>query len=200
MTMATGKLHWRRRGDWLAILVGAAPLLLLIDDFRYFIESRMLFHMLVEFPLLFASGAVIGARSSQAARVFEAVDYRGFTGVTLMLCVSTYWMIPSSLDSALLYPMTAFWKYVSWWAAGCLLAMSWRRLDDVLLMFLFGNLCWMLASAGLLYESSSSRLCVNYLFGDQQTTGRALVALAIAMGALLMHRIYQSSVASSASP
>lgn len=160
--------------------------------------------MLVEFPLLFAAGAAVGAmaasRSWKISLAFARIDYRGFAGVTLMLCVSTYWMIPASLDDALLYPMTACWKYASWWMAGCLLAMSWRRLDDVLAAFLLGNLCWMFASAGLLYESSTARWCVSYLFGEQQTTGRALVALAIGVGAMLVRRLYRSNVVSSASP
>lgn len=181
----------------LAACLAIAPSVLFLDDARHFVESRMLLHMLLEFPMLFLSGAAAGAfmllHASRAARVVEKIDYRGLTTLTLVLCVSAYWMIPASLDNSLLHPGVAFVKYVSWWVAGGMLALSWRRMSEVLILFMLGNLSWMFGSVGLLYQSSGSRLCVNYLFGDQQTTGCALVVLAVCLAALLVHRAYRCS-------
>ena len=190
------RAHIRSPG-WLLMLMAAAPSLLLIADLRHFIESRMLLHMMVEFPLLLAAGGAASKlllpEHSAIRRLLATIDYRGLTAITLLLCVSTYWMIPASLDHALLDPGVATVKYLSWWTAGMLLALGWQRISDVLVVFLLGNLSWMFGSVGLLYQTSESRLCVNYLFGDQQATGRALVALAIAVALLLAVRVYRSS-------
>lgn len=181
----------------LAVCLAFAPFVLFLDGLRHFVESRMLLHMLLEFPMLFLSGAAAGALTLSyaggAARVVERIDYRGLTAMTLVLCVSAYWMIPASLDNSLLHSGIAFAKYVGWWLAGWMLVLSWRRMSEVLLMFMLGNFCWMSASVGLLYQASDSRLCVNYLFGDQQTTGRALVIVAVCLAALLAYRAYRYS-------
>lgn len=44
-------------------------------------------------------------------------------------------------------------------------------------LFLLGNLVWMLATAGLLYEAAEPRLYVNYLRDEQVWAGRLLVGL-----------------------
>lgn len=183
-----------KRVGTFAVCFTILPSVLFLDDVRHFIESRMLLHMLLEFPMLFLSGAAVGALTLSCAggavRVVGKMDYRGLTAITLVLCVSAYWMIPASLDNSLLQPGVAFVKYASWWFAGWMLALSWRRMSEVLRMFMLGNLCWMSGSVGLLYQASESRLCVNYLFGDQQLTGRALVVVAVWLAALLAYRAY----------
>ncbi|GFE84166.1 hypothetical protein GCM10011487_61660 [Steroidobacter agaridevorans] len=183
-----------KRAGLLAVCFTILPSVLLLDVVRHVIESRMLLHMLLEFPVLFLSGAAAGALMlahwDRAARVVEKMDYRGLTAITLVLCVSAYWMIPASLDNSLLRPGVAFVKYTSWWFGGWMLAVSWQRMSEVLRMFMLGNLCWMFGSVGLLYQASESRLCVNYLFGDQQMTGRALVTVAVFLAALLAYRAY----------
>ncbi|WP_129648938.1 hypothetical protein [Peristeroidobacter agariperforans] len=173
------------------------PSVLFLDGVRHFIETRMLLHMLLEFPLLFLSGAAAAALmvsyAGGTAWVIEKIDYRGLTAITLVLCVSAYWMIPASLDNSLLQPGVALAKYASWWFAGWMLALSWRRMSEVLRMFMLGNLCWMFGSVGSLFQVSESRLCVNYLFGDQQMTGRALVGVAVSLAALLIYRAHEYS-------
>jgi hypothetical protein len=56
-------------------------------------------------------------------------------------------------------------------------------------VFFVGNLAWMLASAGMLYRESESRLCVNYLAADQVWAGNGLIALAIVLAALALRRL-----------
>ena len=157
------------------------PLLLLHAPLRHAIESRMLLHMLVEFPLLLASGWM-------AARPWRAraggFDPQGLLCMTVVLCVSAFWMIPLALDMSLLSVPVQGAKLASWWLCGAVLAISGPRLSPEARVFLLGNLAWMWATAGLLYQDQEQRLCVNYLIDDQLWTGRALVTLAVALGAL----------------
>ena len=162
------------------LLLGGCPLLLLCDPLRHAIESRMLLHMLLEFPLLLASGWVVSSRVRTEA---AGLDAHGLLGITVALCVSALWMVPVALDLSLLSAPVQCGKVASWWLCGAVLARSWPRLSSEAIVFLLGNLAWMWATAGLLYQDAEQRLCVNYPIDDQLWTGRALVALALLLGA-----------------
>jgi hypothetical protein len=168
-------------------LLAALPLLLLWPSLRHAIESSMALHMLLEFPLLFAAGWAASGLTSPPTQSCRW-DWRGLAGCGLLLAVSAFWMIPAALDLALLDDRVAVAKYLSWWLAGAALAGSWRRLDAVVALFMGGNLIWMMATAGLIYQSSPERLCVNYLQGEQAWTGAGLIGGALLLGGGLLWR------------
>lgn len=186
----------------LRALAAAAPLLLAVPVLRHALESRMALHMLIEFPLLLAGGVSVApwlaARWPRGGRAFERIDALGLLGATWLLAVSALWMIPAALDLALLDARVGAFKLASWWLAGLLFAWSAARLSTTLLAFALGNLAWMAASAGLLYQSLETRLCVSYLQDEQVWTGRGLVALSIALLAWLVVRIARAQRSRSA--
>lgn len=191
-----------RAAPRLSVLLAMAPLLLFWPDLRHFVESRMALHMLLEFPLLMASGWCLRRwwqrrRSMQdgAGRLEQLLDWRGWTGATFVTVVTVVWMVPSMLDAALLALPVAAFKYVSWWLAGWLLASSWYRMDAEVLLFFAGNLAWMTATAGLLYLETPSQFCVSYLQDDQQHAGLGLVVLAVAAGGLALRQMMRSGEA-----
>lgn len=172
-----------------AWLLAALPLVLLWPVMRQTVEAGMLLHMLLEFPVLFASGwaahhlSLGRAGTRRMARLLVLLDWRGWSGATLASGVIAAWMLPSLLDMALLLPAVAAVKYASWWASGWVLGGSLRRMDPEVLLFFVGNLVWMMCSAGLLLIDAPERLCVNYLHDDQVRTGEGLVLLASVLGA-----------------
>jgi hypothetical protein len=180
-------------------LFAVLPLLLLWPALRHFVEARMLLHMLLEFPLLLASGWAVHHLSLRPGRTpwpmrgLALLDWRGWTGATLVNIVAAVWMVPAALDLALLSTPVAAAKTAGWWFTGWVLAGSLRRMDPELLLFLAGNLAWMMASAGLLYIDAPARLCVNYLQDDQQQTGIALVLAAVVLGALALRQLLRSA-------
>jgi len=173
------------------------PLILLWPTLRHRIESEMLLHMLVEFPVLFAAGwaarSLVGPpatrRIPRCSRIIALLDWRGLTSVSVVTCVMMFWMIPAALDATLLVPQVAVAKYLSWWLAGMMLAGSWRRMAPELLLFFVGNLSWTSATAGMLYMDTTSRLCANYLTDDQSNTGTGLVLLALVLGVLAFRQM-----------
>jgi hypothetical protein len=179
----------RRSALWLAALL---PLALLHDGLRHAVESRMALHMLVEFPLLLASGWAVARLAARHAPT-DAFDALGLLGVAVVSCVSAFWMIPAALDLALLHEPMRWAKLASWIAAGALLARGWPKLGDEIAVFFLGNLAWMFATAGLLYREAESRLCASYLAEDQLWTGNGLVVLALALGALALRRLVAAS-------
>ncbi len=176
-------------------LLAIVPLVLLWPALRQTVEARMSLHMLVEFPLLLAAGWAMQrlclrrVAMQRLASGLVLLDWRGWTGATVASVVTVAWMLPTLLDLALLDPLVAAAKYASWWITGWVLAGSLRRMDPELLLFLAGNIAWMMASAGMLYLDAPARLCVNYLQDDQRQTGIALVLLAIVLGALALRQL-----------
>ncbi|MDO5693531.1 MAG: hypothetical protein Q4G70_13835 [Pseudomonadota bacterium] len=191
-----GRLAWLRRLGHLArpVLAGL-PLLLLWPAARHLIESRMSWHMLIEFPLLLAAGWAAHRLSSgwaplrrigQHARL---LDWHGWSTATYCALVSIVWMVPSALDMALIDGRVALLKVFSLWLAGWLLAGGLARMPAEVLLFLAGNLGWMMATAGLLYAETPTQLCVNYGQNDQVHTGHGLVAWALVIGAIALRQV-----------
>jgi hypothetical protein len=178
----------RRAAPW-RWLAAVAPLALLHPGLRHAIESRMALHMLLEFPLLLASGWALARLLGRRGAWLDGLDAHGLLGITVASCVSAFWMIPAALDLALLQEPMRWAKLASWIVAGALLARSLPRLGNEVGVFFVGNLAWMLASAGMLYRESESRLCVNYLAADQVWAGNGLIALAIVLAALALRRL-----------
>lgn len=174
-----------------------APLILLWPVLRHRLESEMLLHMLVEFPMLLAAGwaardlLLPGAtrRFPRIGQVLALLNWGGLTCASIVTCVAMFWMIPAALDATLLVPFVAAAKYASWWLCGFMLAGSWRRMAPEVLLFFVGNLSWTTATAGLLYMDTTSRLCANYLTDDQSNTGTGLVLLALVLGVLAFRQM-----------
>jgi hypothetical protein len=140
------------------------------------LEADMARHMLVEFPLLVALGALLASPRIDIDRF----DRYGLTGWTLASLVLAFWMIPAALDAALASPGVNSAKYASLVAAGFALRGAMRRSPLVLEAFFVGNFAWMAATVGLVYQEAETQLCLNYLADSQQRAGRGLVLCAVA--------------------
>jgi hypothetical protein len=165
-------------------LLAVSPLLLLLAPLKQLLEGRMSLHMLIEFPWLLAGGAAafgLCPERCQLTRLLARLDERGLLTVMLVLCVSTFWMIPSALDLALLDGRVAFAKYLSWYVTGLMLASGSPRIATELWAFLLGNLAWMMATAGWLIRESETRVCVSYLVRDQFWAGTGLIVFALGL-------------------
>ena len=92
-----------------------------------------------------------------------------------------FWMVPLGLDLARLDAGIDAAKLASLFIAGGALQHGLRRAPGGGLVFFAGNLIWMLATVGLLFHDTPTRLCASYLMDDQRLTGIGLVAYAIAV-------------------
>jgi hypothetical protein len=158
----------------------------------------MLLHMTLELPLLLLSGvaaaSMVGERS-RLGRLYDEFDVHGLLGAAVVGGLSLFWMLPVALDLSLIDTPLRLIKYASWWTGGLALKRTWPRLSGESLVFFAGNMSWMLATAGLLYQASDTRLCVNYLLDDQLIAGRALVVAAVLLGIWAVVRLARPSVA-----
>lgn len=169
--------HWNTVGK--AIAPGAA--LAGIALLQPWLEQKMVTHMVVELPLLFAIGAWAAMPGTgKGPSWLRQVNASGLTGLTMSMAASAFWMLPLSLDAAVLNPMMGLLKVCSLLAAGWLTRISLRDARPAVQAFFLLNWAWMTGAAGALYQQAPERLCSIYLQGDQAWAGMGLVALAIA--------------------
>jgi hypothetical protein len=164
------------------LVMVAAILIVVVASLRLWLEANMARHMLVEFPLLLGAGAAVGAAllpRHRASRPFY--NQYGLTGFAFLALVLGFWMIPAALDNALASGAMAASKYASLIVAGLIAPASFRSAPLAVQTFFVGNVGWMTATAGLLYQEADRQLCLYYLVDMQSIAGRGLVVASIAM-------------------
>lgn len=162
------------------LLVALALLVsLLVPAVRHWLTTSMWRHMVLQFPLWMASGALLVAALSPAARRgiarWNALGISGLVGAGAVLAVL---MVPRLLDLALVSPYIETAKCVALLLSGAALRLSWRAAPLVVQAFFLGNVLPMTAVVGQLYVDSPLRLCNAYLLDDQARLGQWLVTLA----------------------
>lgn len=162
-----------------AIAPGAA--LATLATLQPWLEQRMVTHMVVELPLLFAIGLWIAGSRRNSPGWLRRINASGLTGLIFSMVVSAIWMLPLSLDAAVLHPFVGWLKVCSLLLAGWLTRISLRDAPNAIQAFFLLNWAWMTGAAGALYQQAPERLCSTYLLGDQALAGMGLVVLTVAV-------------------
>lgn len=178
--MTTGPLLPDRRGGTVAVLLALAALALSLPPLRPLIEQSMVWHMLVQMPLLVLSGACAAAAWAPAREL--RWNRFGLTGFMLAQCIVAYWMIPALVDRAVVLPSADAAKIASLWLAGVALGVGYRQAPAAVQLFFIGYGLPMMAWLGLYLASTDLRLCNAYSLQSQLRAGWGLVALAAALG------------------
>jgi hypothetical protein len=158
----------------------ALCVLLAWPPLRHALEASMWRHMVLQFPLLMAAGALLAAALPPRTRGAVARwNAHGIAGLVLVACVLAVLMVPRVLDLALRDPAIEAAKVAVLLGAGAALRLSWRAAGLVVQGFLLGNMLPMTAVVGQLYIDAPLRLCNAYLLDDQARLGQWLIALAV---------------------
>ena len=166
---------------WLACATGVVALALSLPPLRPLIEQSMVWHMLVQMPLLVLSGAMAAAAWAPAREL--RWNRFGLTGFMLAQCILAYWMIPALVDRAVVMPSADATKIVSLGLAGAALRQGYRQAPAAVQLFFIGYGLPMMAWLGLYLASTDLRLCNAYSLSSQIHTGRGLVVLSLLAGA-----------------
>jgi hypothetical protein len=162
----------------LALLLTVAAAALSLPPLRVLIEQSMVWHMLVQMPLLVAAGA---AWSAAAGDRLTRWNRFGLTGFMLAQCITAYWMVPAMIDRAVVLPAADAAKLVTLWLAGAALRQGWVQSNLAVQLFFIGYGLPMMAWLGFFLASTDRRLCNAYSLESQLQAGQGLVALSIAL-------------------
>lgn len=152
-----------------------------LPDLRSTMESDMVLHMLIQFPLIvFAGWLVAKGLSIQRRKSFQRWNYAGISGLLATSMVLMFWMLPRAIDLVLINDALEWSKFISLCLAGVALELSWKGAGMIVRGFFLGNVLPMMMVVGWLYIAAPVRICNSYLSSDQLRTGSGLLALAIA--------------------
>jgi hypothetical protein len=186
------QLAWRR----IAWLAGSVLLLLGAALYRQALEASMAWHMLLQMPAIFVAGVLVAQAATSGAqaransfgatllRRLRQADLHGLPGLLALSFLLSYWMIPKTLEHTLVSPLAEYGKFVSLFGGGLILRDCLSRANRMIQLFFVGNVAWMTAIVGLLYQDNSTRLCNFYLLDDQTLAGQGLVLLSVALPVL----------------
>jgi hypothetical protein len=169
-----------RRGMALRRGVTVASSLAVIPPLGDWLTRYMTLHMLVQIPLLFSCAAMWGARVRLRRQApWLRWNLQGAPGLLFSALILAYWMTPIALDHAAADWVWNLAKIGSLAAAGLAAGISWRLSSVVTRSFYAGNMLWMTATVGLLYQESDQRLCNAYLWNDQLLCGQCLLVASV---------------------
>lgn len=146
-------------------------------------ESVMAIHMHMQMNLFVVVGVLFTPYLQQLCpKFFAKWNSNGIPGILLFLGVIIYWMVPRSMDEALISPAIEIFKFISLpFLAGVPLRDSWNKLGNIsrivtyiILSILFGFMAW-------LYIAAPTQLCNNYLIIEQKTLGWGFLFLAVSI-------------------
>lgn len=146
------------------------------------LEARLPTHLLVQFPLLLAGGALLAG--PKPPPVLAPWNRGGATGLALAAVILAFWMLPRAIDASLTSAIYEAGKLAGLPLAGAALAWSLPALPWLARQLLASQAIAMAAATGWLYTALPERLCLRYLRSDQDALGIALLLLAV--GAFLV--------------
>ena len=167
---------------WIGLALCLLGSALSVPPGRSLIEQSMAWHMVVQMPILFAGGwfLMVGAWniSKRSPRSWNQFGLTGFIAAQLII---TYWMLPISIDRAVVMPQVDVLKLLSLIVSGALIQTSVSRSPVVVQLFFVGYIVSMLISTGIFLATTERRLCNAYSMESQLSAGYGVVALAVAL-------------------
>jgi hypothetical protein len=173
----------RVEGGKLGVFVSATILVAAVAGCRHWLERDMARHMLIEFPLLLLVGAALAWATEGATRgVLARCNLYGLAGFAFVTLTLAYWMIPAALDASVREGWIGGAKWLTLLTSGYVLPASFSLATLPVQGLMIGNIAWMSAVVGLLYQQADRQLCLYYLADAQVVAGQGLVAAAVILG------------------
>ncbi|GGK08066.1 hypothetical protein GCM10007063_33210 [Lentibacillus kapialis] len=166
--------------------------LLIIPPVRNAMESVMVVHMLVQMPLLILSGWLMaGECQSRFERFLASWNANGTAGILLVILITIYWMIPRTLDEALVTWYIELFKFVSLpFLVGFPLRNSWKKLASLTKGFIVFNYISMFGLLAWIYIDAPVRVCNSYLEADQKILGWGFLMIMVSLILYMLQYVF----------
>lgn len=168
--------------QWSRLLTGGVTLLaiaLSLPPLRVLIEQSMVWHMVVQMPMLILAGWLIAQELPSPPSMIMRWNRLGLTGALTAQLILAYWMLPMAIDRAIILPISDIAKVLSLLVCGLALRDTFLRAPVVVQVFFVGYGVSMLLGLGIYFTQTELRLCNAYSQDSQIATGQGLIALAI---------------------
>jgi cytochrome c oxidase assembly factor CtaG len=160
-----------------ALLAIAAALLLIAPPVDPFLDAVMRRHMELQLPALVLLGFMVG-RGRPAPRWVAAINASGLAGLALALGSMAFWMIPRSLDAAVVDNTVDQVLHASMFSSGLALAWSLPVAPFALRITLAIHGVAMVGAMALVYSGFPRLICATYNLEQQRAVGGDLLWVA----------------------
>lgn len=175
---------------WMGMALCLLASALSLPPGRSLIEQSMAWHMVVQMPMLFAGGWFLMGSGWDLKKTSSASwNQFGLTGFIAAQFIITYWMLPISIDRAVVIPQVDAFKLLSLIASGAMIQKSISRSPAVVQLFFVGYIVSMLITTGVFLATTERRLCNAYAMESQLSAGYGVVALGVSLACAWAYRI-----------
>jgi hypothetical protein len=154
-----------------------------VPPFRTIIEQSMFMQMVIQMPLLFIGGACLNSFTftKKISQNMASWNVFGLTGFMLAQTILIYWMLPISIDRAVVIPLVDVAKVLTMMIAGFLVGDALQKSPAALQLFFIGYFVAMMIWLGMYFIYTDMRLCNAYSLSSQYWTGYGLCTLSLAV-------------------
>lgn len=167
-----------RRAAWIAAAGAAVLFAVLSFPCNYWLSLTMPRHQAIQLPAMLLIGLVVG-------RVARKVNVKDFSwGLALLLLAMgslIFWMLPRSIDLAVIHPWFNRTMHVHMVATGFAIAITLRNMPFELKIAFPGMLAGMLIATGASLRAFTILLCSSFTIEQQHETGFWLMAIGVAV-------------------
>lgn len=148
---------------------------------RTLIINNMFWHMDFQMPLLILAGASFKYFYKSFPQIFFKANLFGLTSFFIAQTILAYWMLPLSVDKAIIDWRYDIAKIVSLVICGYLIKVSFKKATTVIQIFFLGFFISMMIGIGFFFLNSENRLCNVYTLNSQVLAGQGLILIAISL-------------------
>lgn len=150
-----------------------------IPPFRIYLEQSMFVQMVIQLPILFIGGALLSEtkQMKQFFSMIKVVNVYGLTSWMIAQLILVYWMLPISIDRAVVIPWVDALKVVSMIFAGVCVGQGLQKAPLAIQLFFIGYFTAMMIWLGLYFATTELRLCNVYSLSSQHLTGYGLIVI-----------------------
>ena len=166
--------------------------IIVFSPIRILLESSILSHALIEYPLYISIGLILGKQLSYSTQKrLNQYNAGGIAGILIAGFNLAFWMIPQWMDASINNLTIASAKALSLSLfVGLPLFLSWGRLHVISKGVVKIEFLTMLFRLGWIYKISPDRLCNNYLLNEQAMLGQAFIILGIALSITWLLQVF----------
>ncbi|MFA5573617.1 MAG: hypothetical protein WC994_01045 [Brumimicrobium sp.] len=168
--------YWTKYRVVIIITVFFVGFYLLSIQFDEWFTYTMPRHQIIQLPLMFLLGVLL----AQAFHSWRVKDLGwAISGLIFIFSSIIFWMLPHSVDKAVIEPEFNKLMHVNMIISGALLVAIYRELIFEVKIFFLGMLSAKLGAAGVIMKVFNLLLCSSFDIRQQKETGNYFIFLAL---------------------
>lgn len=163
---------FKRKKDIILVLIILLLFILIAYPMNSWLSDTMPRHQIIQLPATFGLGFILGIHFS---RVNTKETYRGIAMLIFIMASFVFWMLPHSIDYAVINPSFNRIMLLNMLIAGILLMPVMRNIIFEIKILFLGMLSAMLLATGMTLKSFTILLCSSFTIIQQKETGSYLI-------------------------